>query len=503
MKVHKLWGERHGKQMPQRIIDFLSGRDVQGLPPCDEVLIPYDIWGSKAHTIMLWRQGIISEDDCRVILTVLKEIASRYDRGLFKLDASREDVHSNIESELIQRFGIESVGKMHTARSRNDQIVLDMRLYLRDQTAEFAHHLMTLLETMIVRAKKHLRTVMPGFTHHQHAMITTFGHMLMGLAMPLERDINRFTNWYGLFNRNPLGSAAGYGTSFPLDRDLTSRLLAFEGPHEHSTDPITNRWEPETDLGFAISMAMNHLSTMAQTFTLLSTTEFGMIRLDDIHSSGSSIMPQKRNPDSLEVMKAKAAVAHGILTSLMSVGKGSMVGYNRESQWTKYLIMDMVSECLPAVPIMTEIIEMMVINESAMEDQAQKGFTTATHLLESIVTNSNLSFRQAKVLVERSVRSAEKAGRDVISVADLRHATGEMGLEVEFTARDVAQWQDPVKILRKAGVLGGPSPTATQKGISRLAQRLKGYGKWRNDRLSRIQASLNEIESIERRLGVE
>jgi len=503
MKVQRLWGERLGKEMPQRVIDFLSGRDVQGVPPCDEALIPYDIWGSKAHTIMLWKQGIISEEDGREILRGLKEIETLYNRGLFKLEASREDVHSNIESELIERFGIESVGKMHTARSRNDQIALDMRLYLRDQAADFAGHLAALLETMASRARRHVRTVIPGFTHHQHAMITTFGHMLMGLAMPLERDLVRFMNWYGLFNRNPLGGAAGYGTSFPLDRDLTSRILVFDGPHDHSTDPITNRWEPETDLGFAISMTMNHLSTMAQTFIVMSTTEFGMIRLDELHTDGSSIMPQKRNPGPLEVIKAKAAVAHGILTGLMSIGKGAMVGYNKESQWTKYLIMDMVSECAPALPMMNEIIDLMAINESAMENQARQGFIAATHLLESILKHSSLPFRQGKVLVEKAVRSAEEAGREEVALADLHQAMGKMGLKLRFKARDIAEWQDPMKILKGENVLGGPSPSATQKGISDLSKRLKGYQKWCDDQLSRIQGSFKEIESIEGSLGIE
>lgn len=502
MKVQKLWGERLEKETPQRVIDFLSGRDVRGVPPCDEVLIPYDIWGSKAHTIMLWKQGIISEEDSRVVLRGLKEVETLYNRGLFKLEASREDVHSNIESYLIERFGIESVGKMHTARSRNDQIALDMRLYLRDQAVNFNSHLTPLLNTMVTRARRHVRTVMPGFTHHQHAMITTFGHVLMGMAMPLERDLLRFMNWYDLFNRNPLGGAAGYGTAFPLDRDLTSRLLAFDGPHDHSTDPITNRWEPETDLAFAISMTMNHLSAMAQTFILMSTTEFGMIRLDDIHSSGSSIMPQKRNPGPLEVIKAKASLAHGILTGLISIGKSTMVGYNKDSQWTKYLIMDMVSECAPALPIMKEITELMTINESAMETQARKGFIAATHLLESILKHSDLAFRQGKVLVERAVRSAEEAGREEVGLADLNQAIGEMGLKLRFRTRDIAQWQDPMKILEGERVFGGPAPSATQKGISALTKRLGGYLKWQKNQSFRIRGSIKEIESIEQSLGI-
>jgi argininosuccinate lyase len=333
-------------------------------------------------------------------------------------------------------------------------------------------------------------------------MITTFGHILVGLTLPLERDLKRLMNWCGLFNQNPLGGAAGYGTSFPLDRDLTSRLLAFDGPESHSTDPITNRWEPEADLAFAISVTMSHLSAMAQTFILMSTTEFGMIRLDDIHCSGSSIMPQKRNPDPLEVIKAKASLAHGVLMSLISIGKDSMVGYNRESQWTKYLVMDLFSECAPAPVIMAEIIDLMEVNEPAMARQAEKGFVAANHLLEEITKHAGLPIRQAKMLVERAVRYAEKAGREAVTLADLNRAMGEMDLHVQLKARDITRWQNLPKLLEEGGIAEGPSPSATRENISSLAKRLREYRKWRRDRSGRIQGALREIESIEKGLGI-
>jgi argininosuccinate lyase len=502
MKIEKLWGARLEKETSPRILEFLSGRDVRGLPPCDEILIPYDIWGSKVHTIMLWKQGIISDKDAREILEGLKGIEARHHRGEFRLNAELEDVHSNVESDLIERFGVESAGKIHTARSRNDQIALDMRLYLRDQAVRFVGDLIALIKAIAALARKNVRTVMPGFTHYQHAMITTFGHMLMGLAMPLERDLLRFVNWYGLFNRNPLGGAAGYGTAFPVDRDLTSRLLAFDGPEENSTDPVTNRWEPETELAFAVTMTMNHLSTMAQTLILMSTTAFGMLRLDDAHSDGSSMMPQKRNPGPLEVIKAKASIAQGILTGLMSIGKGAMVGYNRDSQWTKYLIMDMVSECAPALPVMKEIVEGMAVNASAMEAQARKGFIASTHLLESILKHAKLPFRQGKGLVERAVRFAEKAGREAVSLTDLNRAVRETGLKLRFASSDIARWQNPAKILEGERAVGGPGLRATQKSISGLTKRLREHVKGSKNQSLRIRGAIKEIESIERHLGV-
>ncbi|MBW2122721.1 MAG: hypothetical protein JRH07_12900, partial [Deltaproteobacteria bacterium] len=321
--------------------------------------------------------------------------------------------------------------------------------------------------------------------------------------MPLERDLLRFVNWYGLFNRNPLGGVAGYGTSFAIDRHLTSRLLAFDGPQDHSTDPMTNRWEPEADLAFAISMVMNHLSSAAQTFILMSTTEFGMIRLDGRHSAGSSIMPQKRNPDLLEVIKGKASLAHGMLAGLVSMGKGNMVGYNRDSQWTKYLIMDLIAECAPAVSMMGEVIELLRVDEAVMEAQARRGFLGATHLLESIVKHSGLPFRQAKILVEKAVRHAEAAGREEVDLADLEHAARETGAELRLRSGDVAKWQDPTRILEGERLFGGPGPSAARRSISALRKRLKGYVKWEEDRALRIRRSKEEIESLERSLGVE
>ncbi|MBP1696202.1 MAG: argininosuccinate lyase, partial [Deltaproteobacteria bacterium] len=318
MKIEKLWGGRFEELPSKEMVEFLSGRDVRGIPPCDERLIRYDLWGDRAHILMLCRQGILSKQDGKRILKGLKEIEKLHQEGRFRLDASKEDVHSNIESYLIERVGIESGGKVHTGRSRNDQIVLDMRLYLRDQVLEFVEGLIFLIMAVLQKAEEHRSTVMPGYTHHQHAVPTTFGHLLLSFAEALERDARRFTHWFALFNKNPLGAAAGdarrfthwfdlfnknplgaaagYGTSFHLDRQLTSKLMGFDGPTENVTDPITQRWEPEAELAYDAAMMMDHLSTMAQTLILLSTREFNMVRLNDRHCTGSSIMPQKRNP---------------------------------------------------------------------------------------------------------------------------------------------------------------------------------------------------------------
>src|SRR4030065_2063067 len=468
MKVEKLWGGRFEELPTKEIVDFLSGRDVRGTPPCDERLISYDLWGNRAHLLMLCRQGIISKRDGKNILKGLRELESLYQKGKFKLDPSKEDVHSNIESFLIDRVGMEHGGKIHTGRSRNDQIALDMRLYLRDQVLGFVEGLIYLLEALLERAEEHLSTIMPGYTHHQHAVPTTFGHLLLSFAEALDRDARRFTHWFDLFNRNPLGAAAGYGTSFNLDRQLTSKLLGFDSPTENVTDPITQRWEPEAELAYAVAIMMDHLSTMAQTFILLSTWEFNMIRLDDRHCTGSSIMPQKRNPCSLEVIKAKTSFVHGVVVSLLSAGKALFMGYNRDTQWTKYWIMDLVDESKPALSVMTDVIRLLQVNKTQMLKQALDEFLGATTLMEWLIHYGSLPMRNAKMVMEKAVKYSEKEGSGKVSYQSLKKALTEMKVNISITEKDLGKIQRPEGVLIETPSVGTPSEKRAKENIASL-----------------------------------
>ena len=478
MKIDKLWGGRFEELPSEEMVDFLSGRDVRGIPPRDEQLIPYDLWGNRAHVLMLCHQGILTKQDGKKILKGLRELESLHQKGKFKLEPSKEDVHSNIESFLIEQVGIEYGGKVHTGRSRNDQIVLDMRLYLRDQVLEFIEGLVCLIETLLQRADEHRLTIMPGYTHHQHAVATTFGHLLLSFAESLQRDIQRFVHWFDLFNKNPLGAAAGYGTSFNLDRQLTSKLLGFDGPTENVTDPITHRWEPELELAYAVAVMMNHLSTMAQTLILLSTREFNMVRLNDRHCTGSSIMPQKRNPCSLEVMKAKTSFAHGIVISLLSVGKALFMGYNRDTQWTKYWIMDLVEESQPSLPIMEDVIRLLRVNETQMFEQAQEGFADAAPLMEWMVRSFSLPLRKAKMVLEKAVKYSEKEGGGKVSYRSLKRALGEMRINIPITQEDVKKIQRPENILTQTSSIGTPSEKRMKENIASLREKVKTNRGW-------------------------
>jgi argininosuccinate lyase len=376
-----------------------------------------------------------------------------------------------------------------------------MRLYLRDQVLEFVEGLIFLLMAVLQKAEEHSSTVMPGYTHHQHAVPTTLGHLLLSFAEALERDAGRFTHWFDLFNKNPLGAAAGYGTSFHLDRQLTSKLMGFDGPTENVTDSITQRWEPEAELAYDAAMMMDHLSTVAQTLILLSTREFNMVRLNDRHCTGSSIMPQKRNPCSLEVIKAKTSFVHGMLVSLLSVGKGLFMGYNRDTQWTKYWIMDLVDESKPALSVMTDILRLLQVNKIEMSEQAQEEFLGATALMEGLVRHGSLPMRKAKMVMEKAVKYSEKEGRGKVSYQSLKKALAEMKLEVLMTEKDVEEIQKPERILAEALSVGTPSGKRVKENIASLRRRVQGDKNWLVRKQKGIEKARALISKMEKELS--
>jgi argininosuccinate lyase len=376
-----------------------------------------------------------------------------------------------------------------------------MRLYLRDQVLEFVEGLIFLMEALLQRAEEHRSTIMPGYTHHQHAVVTTFGHLLLSFGEALQRDVQRFANWFALFNKNPLGAAAGYGTTFYLDRQLTSKLLGFDEPTENVTDPITQRWEPEAELAFGVAVMMDHLSTIAQTLILLSTREFNMIRLNDRHCTGSSIMPQKRNPCSLEVIKAKTSFAHGMVVNLLSIGKALFMGYNRETQWTKYWIMDLVDESKPALSVMTEVIRLLQVNKAQMLKQAQEEFVGATSLMEWMVRQGSLPLRKAKMVVEKAVKYSEKEGKGKVSYQSLKKAITEMKVKIPITERDVEEMQRPERILAQTPSVGTPSEKGIRENIASLRGWIRFDKNWLIFNRKKIEKAKTLIFKMEKQLG--
>lgn len=449
IQTNKLWGAAFTQQPSHAVIAFTAGRDVVGLAPADAALLPYDVWCNQAHVVMLAKTGIIPQTDTAKILMALGDLEVLIQNNTFTLDPACEDVHTNIEVWLTHALGIEVAGKLHTARSRNDQVVTDMKLYMRDQVLVFVKNSSGLVSTLLGLADVYKGVPFPGFTHHQHAMVTTFGHVLAGFASMILRDVERFKQWYVLHNDSPLGDVVSYGTSFPIDRKMTAALLAFDGPDHNSLDAITNRWEPEADIGFAIVTLMNHLSLIAETLMLLATPEFGMIQLADNFSTGSSIMPQKKNPDPLEVLKGKAGFAHGQLVSLLSMGKSNFIGYNRDSQWTKYIVMDLVNECMAAPIVLSGVLETMAVHVGDMESWCHKGFIGATSVMEQIIQEEHVSMREAKVMVEKLV----KAGSDTLGL-------------------------DPKIMISRTKSYGGPGKNSMKTSLKKFKKQLAAHYGW-------------------------
>ena len=495
-----VWGHRLAGKPEELSILYCAGRDVKVVPMADEILIPFDIWNTEAHNIMLHRQGIISRDELRVILSALLQVRKLHEEGQFRLDPQKEDVHMNIESFVIEHCHQDIGRKVHTGRSRNDQIVCDMRMYLREKALQMAGSLLQLVEALLEVAGDHLETVMPGFTHYQHATISTFAHLLVSYAQALERDLGRFRFAHSIINRNPLGAAAGYGTSWPIDRELTTRLLGFDEVQENSIDCVSSRWEAEAQLASAVCFMMSHLSIMSQDFVFMTTSEANMLKLHDSFVLGSSIMPQKRNPGPLEVTRAKTAMAHGTQQSLFGIVKASLSGYNRDGQYTKYLIMDLISECELAPVVLREIIRTVQVNKEVMRKLATVGFLNAVDVADHITREFDVPFRQSYHIVAEAVKLSDSEGE--ITLQAINTALKNAGVDKALKAEALEKLNVPEKNVTLKDHIGGPAPKAVSGVIDNIRKKMGGHKNWLDDAVGRIQKAEAELEEIKEEILV-
>ncbi len=478
----RLYGSGLVSPTPE-VVAFMAGWDVASKGAADQSLVPFDLWVNRAHTRMLVAQSILTRAQGQAILRGLAEVERRHDAGQFILRPALEDVHTNIERCLTDELGIEAGLAMHTARSRNDQIVTDMRLWMRHRVLILARLCLELIQSLSTVAHLHRESVMTGYTHHQHATISTFGHHLAAYAEAIRRVVQRLHFWYETFNYSPLGCVTGFGTTFPIDRHLTADLLGCYGPEPNAIDPIASRWEPEAELAQLLAVLLTHLSSMAQTFILLSTQEFGVLKLHPRFCSGSSIMPQKVNPDALEVVKAKATEVSGRLSTLLALGRAGLTGYNRDQQWSKYLIMEACLEGLPAVSIMSRIVahscpplhtnpwlqRPIGVDTARLRALAGTGFAGVTELMEQLVAHSGIEFRHWKGVMEKAVvLSIQQGEHDCVTHSALHQALQEEGLDIEIAAATVHRLQQPATILAAKHAIGGPEPQALAAELDQL-----------------------------------
>ena len=398
--TNKMWGGRFASGPSAIMAEINASIDF------DRKLYAQDIAGSKAHSAMLAKQGIISKADLKAIHTGLDQIKTEIETGKFKFSQALEDIHLNVESRLKELIG-EPAGRLHTARSRNDQVATDFRLYVRDYIDQLDSGLADLQLALVTKAETHAGTIMPGFTHLQSAQPVTFGHHLLAYVEMLNRDRGRFADGRKRMNENPLGAAALAGTSFPIDRHMTSKDLGFDQPTRNSMDSVAARDYALETLA-AASICAIHLSRLAEEIVIWCSAQFRFVSLSDKFTTGSSIMPQKRNPDAAELVRAKPGRILGAFTALAVVMKGLPLTYSKDMQEDKEQTFDALDNLALAIAAMAGMVRDMEPNKDVLKAAANSGYATATDLADWLVQNLKMPFRDAHHVTGRIVALAEK-----------------------------------------------------------------------------------------------
>ena len=448
----KLWGGRFTKEENQLVHNFNASISF------DQKFYKQDIEGSIAHVTQLGTVGIITEDEMRKIIEGLKGIKADLESGKLEISEESEDIHSFVEANLIERIG-EPGKKLHTGRSRNDQVALDMKLYTRDEVKEVDELLKNLLNVILRIMKENVDTYMPGFTHLQKAQPITLAHHFGAYFEMFKRDRDRLKDIYKRMNYCPIGSGALAGTTYPLDRNLTASLLGFEGPTLNSMDSVSDR-DYLIEFLSAMSTIMMHLSRFSEEIIIWNSNEYRFVELDDAYSTGSSIMPQKKNPDIAELVRGKTGRVYGALMSLLTTMKGLPLAYNKDMQEDKEFTFDAIDTTKGCISLFTGMIDTMSFNKDNMESSAKNGFTNATDAADYLV-GKGVPFRDAHGIV----------GQLVLFCIEKDIALDDMTLE-EYKAispvfeEDIYEAISLKTCVEKRMTIGAPGMEAMKKVIS-------------------------------------
>lgn len=411
--ANAMWGGHYSQGPAETMARINASIDF------DQVLYKQDIAGSQAHCRMLAAQGILPQADADAILRGLEQVKAEIESGKMEYSLALEDIHMHVEARLKEIIG-EAAGRLHTARSRNDQAVTDFRLWVRDAVDALDASLKALQTALVDRAEEHAETIMPGFTHLQVAQPVTLGHHLMAYAEMFKRDRGRFADARKRLNECPLGTAALAGTSFPIDREMTARALGFDRPSANSLDASDRDFALEFLAACAI--CSQHLSRMAEELIIWSSSQFGFIKLSEAFTTGSSIMPQKRNPDGAELVRGKSGRVYGALISLLTTCKGLPLAYNKDLQEDKEPVFDAAETLDICLQVTAGMIRDFTANTQRMRESAMSGYSTATDLADWLVRSLNLPFREAHHVTGRVVKLAESKGcrLDELSLAEMQ-----------------------------------------------------------------------------------
>jgi argininosuccinate lyase len=448
-----LWSGRFSSGPDAKVLRFTSSIEV------DRKLAWYDVAGSVAHARMLRRQKIIPEGDADSIIAGLKGILEDIEWGRLDIPCDVEDVHSAIEHELTKRVGAVG-GKLHTARSRNDQVITDLRLFMRDAILDSIEGLATLQEVLVETADRNDSVVMPGFTHVQHAQPVTLGFHLMAHAQRFQRDASRLMDCYKRMDRCPLGSAALAGTTYNIDRHATAASLGFLAPTENAMDSVSDR-DFALEYVFAASLAMNHLGSLSEEIVFWSSPEFGFVEVSDAYSTGSSIMPQKKNPDVAELIRGRTAVTAGCLTTLLSLTRSLPMAYNRDLQEDKEPVFRAYGTLVPSLEMAAGMVAQLRFKPERMRKVAEEGFINATDLADYLASRG-MPFRQAHEVVGALVREcAERSIRlDDLTLEEMRQHSPKF-------ASDVHRFINVDECVKRRTSYGGTAPTQVENQVSK------------------------------------
>ncbi len=455
----KLWGGRFTKEENQLVHNFNESLSF------DQKFYHQDIQGSMAHVKMLAKQGIVSSEDEKAILDGLQGILEDIEAGKLEFTKEHEDIHSFVEANLIERIG-DAGKRLHTGRSRNDQVALDMKLYCRDELKEIDGLVKKLLAELLKIMEENTETYMPGFTHLQKAQPVTLAHHVGAYFEMFYRDCTRLHDIYERMNYCPLGAGALAGTTYPLDREYTAELLGFYGPTLNSMDSVSDR-DYVIELLSALSIIAMHLSRFSEEIIIWNTNEYRFVEIDDAYSTGSSIMPQKKNPDIAELVRGKSGRVYGALVSMLTTMKGIPLAYNKDMQEDKELTFDAIDTVKGCLALFTGMISTMTFNKDIMEASAKNGFTNATDAADYLV-NHGVPFRDAHGIV----------GQLVLFCIDKNIALDDMTLD-EFKAispvfeEDIYQAISLKTCVEKRMTIGAPGPEAMKKVIESCKKRLE------------------------------
>lgn len=423
MSKDKLWGGRFSQPTDQFVEEFTASIDF------DKRLYRHDIQGSMAHARMLGRQGIIPQEDVVAIVGGLEAILAQIEAGEFDFSVSLEDIHMNIEARLSAAIG-EAGKRLHTGRSRNDQVAVDIRLYLRDEIGAVIGYLNSLLGSLIHQAEQNLDIIMPGYTHLQVAQPILFSHHMLAYGEMLRRDRSRLTDCLNRLNVLPLGAGALAGTTFPIDREYVAEQLGFAGVTRNSLDSVSDR-DFALEFMAAAAIIMMHLSRFSEELILWSTSEFAFVELTDSFCTGSSIMPQKKNPDVPELVRGKTGRVYGNLMALLTVMKALPLAYNKDMQEDKEPLFDTIDTVKGSLKIFADMVREMKINGSAMTRAASGGYSNATDVADYLV-RTGMPFREAHEVVGKSVRYSIEQGKKLeeLSLAEWQGFSEKIGADI-------------------------------------------------------------------------